>query len=131
MNIENIFDTARSYTFFKSSAFLSLGACSYRYLLMLVNSWKACSSIVSCKVIHVSVNSNWVHTPPPRATHGISSKKLPGGRELTFQSCPGAENSIRAGILWKCETFCPCISFIGDKYRVSQELLKKWGTVHC
>ena len=34
---------------------------------------------------------------PPR----ISSKKLPGGRDLTFESCPGAGNSTRVGILWK------------------------------
>ena len=48
---------------------------------------------------YVSVNSNWVHLPrqPPR----ISSKNLPGGRDLTFESCPGAGNSTRIGILWK------------------------------
>ena len=32
---------------------------------------------------------------------GISSKKCPGGRDLTFESCLGAGNSTRAGILWK------------------------------
>ena len=38
----------------------------------------------------------------PRANPGISSKKLPGGgRDLTFESWPGAGNSTRAGILWK------------------------------
>ena len=37
----------------------------------------------------------------PRATPGISSKTLPGGRDLTCESCPGAGNSTRAGILWK------------------------------
>ena len=31
----------------------------------------------------------------PLATPGISSKNLPGGRDLTFESCPGV------GILWK------------------------------
>ena len=49
--------------------------------------------------LNVSVNSNWVH--PPGQPPGISSKTLPGGRDLTFESCPGAGNSTRAGILWK------------------------------
>ena len=31
----------------------------------------------------------------------ISSKSLPGGRDLIFESCPGTENSTRPGILWK------------------------------
>ena len=38
----------------------------------------------------------------PRATPGDQFKTdLPGGRDLTFESCPGPENSTRAGILWK------------------------------
>ena len=49
--------------------------------------------------LNVSVSSNWVH--PPWQPLGISSKKLPGGLDLTFESCPGAGNSTRAGILWK------------------------------
>ena len=145
--------------------------------------------------------------------------KSPGGRDLTFESCPRAGNSTRAGILWKmilklqkiawikflqvktkkknkqnkqvelltffevyvfcqsnfswsigqffhtyltkiwrvapglfiwsfcwfmvihthflhkkswlCSTFCPCIGFISDKYRVSQKISKKWGTLRC
>ena len=32
---------------------------------------------------------------------GISSKTCPGGWDLTFESCPGAGNSTRMGILWK------------------------------
>ena len=47
-------------------------------------------------MINVSVNSNWVHLTP-----GVNSKNLPGGRDLTFESCPGAENLTRTGILWK------------------------------
>ena len=35
----------------------------------------------------------------PGQPPGISSKTLPGGRDLTFESCPGAGNSTRAGIL--------------------------------
>ena len=38
---------------------------------------------------------------PPGQPPGISSKRLPGGRDLTSESCPGAGNSTRAGILWK------------------------------
>ena len=48
----------------------------------------------TCQV-YISFNSNWVH--PPR----ISSKNLPGGRDLTFESCPGAGNSTRTEILSK------------------------------
>ena len=51
-------------------------------------------------VCNVSVNSNWVH--PPGQPPDISSKKLASGaRNLTFESCPGAGNSTRTGILWK------------------------------
>ena len=42
---------------------------------------------------NVSVNSSWVH--PLRQPPEISS----GGRDLTLESCPGAENSTRAGFL--------------------------------
>ena len=35
---------------------------------------------------------------PPRRS---AQKHCPGGRDLTFESCPGAGNSTRAGILWK------------------------------
>ena len=50
-------------------------------------------------VSNVSVNSIWVHSPgqPPE----ISSKNLPGCRDLTFESCPGAWNSTMTGSLWK------------------------------
>ena len=68
---------------------------------------------------------------PPGQTPGISSKTLPGGRDLTFESCSGAGNSTRAGILLKFKvkhfvrvlvlsvinTGCPKIA-------------KKWGTLH-
>ena len=37
--------------------------------------------------VYVLVNSNWVH--PPGQLSGIHSKKLPGGWDLTFESCPG------------------------------------------
>ena len=38
---------------------------------------------------------------PLWATPGILSKNLPGGRDLTFENCPGARNWTRTGILWK------------------------------
>ena len=37
----------------------------------------------------------------PGQPPGISSKIFLGGRDLIFESCPGAGNSTRAGILWK------------------------------
>ena len=39
--------------------------------------------------------------PPPGQPLGLAQKTCPGGRDLTFESCPGAGNSTRAGILWK------------------------------
>ena len=48
---------------------------------------------------YVSVNSNWVH--PPGNPRGLAHKTCSGGRDLTFESCPGAGNSTRTGILWK------------------------------
>ena len=38
---------------------------------------------------------------PPGNPWGLAKKKCPGGRDLTFESCLGAGNSTRAGILWK------------------------------
>ena len=37
----------------------------------------------------------------PGQPPGIRSKRLPGGQDLTFESCPGAGNSTKVGILWK------------------------------
>ena len=39
---------------------------------------------------YVSVNSNWVHPPgqPPGQPPGFAQKNCPGGRDLTFESCP-------------------------------------------
>ena len=48
---------------------------------------------------YVSVNSNWVH--PPGNPRGLAQKTCPGGRDLTFEICPGAGNSTKTGILWK------------------------------
>ena len=38
---------------------------------------------------------------PPGNPRGLARKTCPGGRDLTFEICPGAGNSTRAGILWK------------------------------
>ena len=38
---------------------------------------------------------------PPGNPRGLAQKHCPGGRDLTFDSCPGAGNSTRAGILCK------------------------------
>ena len=40
-------------------------------------------------------------SPLPGQPRGLAQKTCPGGRDLTFESCPGAENSKRTGILWK------------------------------
>ena len=66
--------------------------------------------VIRHKKPSVSVNSNWVH--PPEQTPGISSKNLPGGRDLTFESCPGAENSTRTVILWKMKVSLKKVAWI-------------------
>ena len=75
---------------------------------------------------YVSVNSNWVH--PPGQPREISSKTLPGESGFYFRKLPGGRElqgrQGRGFVEIQSETFCPCIGFISDKYRVSQELLK-------
>ena len=58
-----------------------------------------CRKNVSCQNVLLRLMSQSIPTGyiPPVS----SSKRLPGGRDLTFESCPGAGNSTRAGILWK------------------------------
>ena len=76
---------------------------------------------------YVSVNSNWVH--PPGQPPGISSKTLPGGSGFDFWKLPGGREFDKGGdfVEIQSETFCPCIGFISDKYRVSQKLLNNGG----
>ena len=38
---------------------------------------------------------------PPGNPRGLAQKTCPGGRDLTFESCPGTGNSTRPRILWK------------------------------
>ena len=89
-----------------------LKKCNYYWI------WATVSSVMG---IYVSVNSNWVH-PPPGNPSGLAQKHCPGGRDLTFDSCPGAGNFDKGGdfVEIQSETFCPCIGFISNKYRVSQ-----------
>ena len=72
---------------------------------------------------YVFANSNWVH--PPGNPRGLA-KKLPGGSEFDFWILSGGREFDKGGdfVEIQSETFCPCIGFISDKYRVSQKLLK-------
>ena len=38
---------------------------------------------------------------PPGNPQGLAQQPCPGDRDLTFESCLGAGNSTRTGILWK------------------------------
>ena len=50
------------------------------------------------KLMSQSIPTGYTPWQPPR----ISSKRIaPEGRDLSFESFPGAENSTRARILWK------------------------------
>ena len=61
---------------------------------------------------------------PPGNPRGLAQKTCPGGRDLTFESCPGTRNSIRAGILWKMkvklETKIAWIKFLQVKKKTKQ-----------
>ena len=54
-----------------------------------------------CVVAPLCLSQFQLGTSPPGQPPGISSKYLPGGRDLTFESCPGAGNSTRTGLLWE------------------------------
>ena len=87
-----------------------ISACIHWHLVATlaldVKNWRRPMTI-SIYYIYVSANSNWVHSP--RATPGDSLKKIaPGGRDLTSESCLGAGNSTRAGILGKVQTMLKC-----------------------
>ena len=46
---------------------------------------------------------------PPGQPPGFTQKNCPEGWDLTFESCSGAGNSTRAGILWKVQTMLNAI----------------------
>ena len=64
------------------------------------------------------------YIPPPGQPPGISSKTLPGGSGFDFRQLPGGWEFDKGGdfVEIQSETFCPCIGFISNKYRVSQKL---------
>ena len=72
------------------------------------------------------------YIPPPGNPRGLAQKNSLGGWDLTSESCPGGWEFDRGGdfVEIQSDTFCPCIGFISDKYRVP-EIAKKWGTLHC
>ena len=54
---------------------------------------------------------------PPDNPRGLAQKDCPGGRDLTYESCPGAGefDKGRDFVEIERETFCPSIGFISDK----------------
>ena len=51
-----------------------------------------------CPLLSQSIPTWYI---PPGNPRGLAQKDCPGVRDLTFESCPGAGNSTRTGILWK------------------------------
>ena len=49
---------------------------------------------------------------PPGNPRRLAKKTFPGGRDLTFESCPGAGNSTRTEILWKIKVKLQKIAWI-------------------
>ena len=49
---------------------------------------------------------------PPGNPRGLAQKTCTGGRDLTFESCPGAGNSTRTRILWKMKVKLQKIAWI-------------------
>ena len=54
-----------------------------------------------CSYVSLCLSQFQLGTSPPGNPRGLAQKHCPGGRDLTFESCPGAGNLTRAGILWK------------------------------
>ena len=53
-----------------------------------------------------SIPTGYIHPGNPRDS---LRKIVRGGRDLIFESCPGAGNSTRVGILWKVQTMLNAI----------------------
>ena len=64
----------------------------------------------SCET-HFNLMSQSIPTGyiPPGNSRGFAQTNCPGGRDLTFESCPGTGNSARAGILRKVQTMLNAI----------------------
>ena len=72
-------------------------------------------------------------TSPPGNPQGLAQKTCPGGRDLTFESCPGAGNSTRAGILWKMKLKLQktaLIEFLDVKKKTSR-IFDLFRGLHC
>ena len=63
-------------------------------------------------------------SPPPGQPLGISSKTLPGWSGFDFGKLPWGREFDKSKDYVEIQTFCLCIGFISDKYRVSQKMLK-------
>ena len=74
---------------------------------------------------------------PPGNPRGLAQKHCPGGRDLTFESCPGAGNSTRAGILWKFKVkhfvrvLVLSVINTGCPGQGVPKIAEQWGTLHC
>ena len=69
---------------------------------------------------------------PPGNTRELAQKHCPGGRDLTFESCPGAGNSTRAGILWKFKVkYFVRVLVLSVINTGCPKIAKQWGTLHC
>ena len=70
------------------------------------------------------------YSPPPGQPLGISSKTLPGGSGFDFGKLPWGREFDKGKdfVEIRSETFCLCIGFISDKYRVSQKMLNMGST---
>ena len=83
------------------------------------------------KIFRIFHRNDWIYMdfmsqsiPTGYIPRGLARKNCPGGQDLTFVSCPGIRQGRGFCGNSESETSCPCIGFIGDKYTVSQELLK-------
>ena len=80
------------------------------------------SSGVKLSIMSQSIPTGYI---PPGNPRGLA-QKIARGSGFDFRKLPGGREFDKGGdfVEIQSETFCPCIGFISDKYRVSQELLK-------
>ena len=70
-------------------------------------------------------------TSPPGNPRGLAQKDCSGGRDLTFESCPEAGHSTRAGILWKLKVKRFVHLLVLSVIEGVPKIAKNWGTLHC
>ena len=75
-----------------------------------------------------SIPTGYISPGNPR---GLAQKDCPGGRDLTFESCPGAGDWTRAGILSKLKVkhFVRLLNLL--VIEGVPKIAKNWGTLHC